>query len=288
MHVRPLSLALLATALFAVGSMSASAQPKPDGIALAPHRAIYDMTLGATRSSSAVTSVKGRMVYELTGSTCNGFTQTMRFVSEMGSEGSPSVLSDLRSTTWEDGQAQLFRFDSTTLRNEKQSESSLGDAKRAGPQGDVTVELTKPAKKSLKLRPGTYYPVQHTVALLLAAKAGRNALRADLFDGSDKGDKAYDTLARIGRVSAPGLNKSLPAVKADAAAPLDTLPSWPVSISYFEPGKEGQDQTPVYELGFLMFENGVSRRLTIDYGDFSIKGELVDIQFLDTAKCETK
>lgn len=263
-----------------------SDRARADGAMLAPHRAIYDMSLGQTRTGSSVTAIKGRMVYELTGSACEGFTQNMRFVTEMTSQEGPTSLTDLRSSTWEDGDANLFRFNSTTLRNDKQTDNSVGDAQRAGAQGPVKVELTRPAKSSQTFKPGTYYPVQHSIALLLAAKAGRTALRADLYDGSEKGDKVYDTLARIGKLAGPGTNQKLPAVKADASKPLDTMPAWPISISYFEAGKDKQDQTPVYELSFLMFENGVSRRLVIDYGEFAIKGELSDIQFLPVSKCD--
>jgi hypothetical protein len=263
-------------AALAAGVPPVHAQAAADGIVLAPHRAVYEMSLGPVRAGSSVTGVKGRMVYELTGSHCEGFTQNMRFVTEMSSaEGTP-LLTDLRSSTWEDGQASLFRFNTTQLRNEKPSETTVGDAQRAGVQGAVNVDLTRPAKRAVSLKPGTYFPVQHSIALLIAAKAGRTALRADL----------YDTLARIGRLAAPGANKVLPAVKADSSKPLDTLPAWPMSISYFEPGKDSQDQTPVYELSFLMFDNGVSRKLVIDYGEFAIKGELTDIQFLEASKCD--
>ena len=37
-------------------------------ILLAPHRAVYEMTLVTTRGGTGVTAVSGRMVYELTGS----------------------------------------------------------------------------------------------------------------------------------------------------------------------------------------------------------------------------
>lgn len=290
MRARPTALAALAALglIAATGAVMSEAQAQSrDGITLAPHRAIYDMSLGQTRSGTGVSSVKGRMVYELTGSACEGYTQNMRFVTEMTAQEGASTLTDLRSSTWEDGLASIFRFNSSTIRNDKPADSSMGDAQRGGAQGPVTVELTKPGKKTLTLKPATYYPVQHTIALLLAAKAGRPSLRADLYDGSEKGDKAYDTLARIGKQSAEA-NKALPAVKDNAAAPLDTMPSWPVSISYFEPAKDGQDQTPVYELSFLMFENGVSRKLVIDYGEFAIKGELTAITFLEAAKCDPK
>ena len=61
--------------------------------------------------------------------------------------------------------------------------------------------------------------------------------------------------------------------------------SWPMTISYFEAGKDKQDQTPAYELSFRYFENGVTSDLKIDYGSFAIKGELKELTFLDPGKC---
>jgi EipB-like len=262
------------------------AQATGDGIVLAPHRAVYDMSLGQTRSGSSVTAVKGRMVYELTGSACEGYTQNMRFVTEMASQDGQPVLTDLRSSTWEDGNASLFRFNTTQLRDQKPGDTTVGDAKRAGPTGSIAVELTRPAKSELTLKSGTYFPVQHSIALLIAAKAGKTSLRADLYDGSEKGNKTYDTLARIGGIAAPGTNKKLPTVANSDI--LDTMAAWPVNISYFEPGSDKQDATPVYELGFLFFDNGVSRKLVIDYGEFAIKGEISSLTFLERSKCEPK
>ena len=66
------------------------------------------------------------------------------------------------------------------------------------------MELTKPAKKDLSLSSRVYFPVQHSIALLEAAKAGKAMFRADLYDGSEKGEKVYDTVSFIGRVQAAG------------------------------------------------------------------------------------
>ncbi len=48
----------------------------------APHRAIYDLSLDETNSGSGVAGVSGRIVYELTGSPCEGYAQSMRFVTQ--------------------------------------------------------------------------------------------------------------------------------------------------------------------------------------------------------------
>ena len=66
---------------------------------------------------------------------------------------------------------------------------------------------------------------------------------------------------------------------------LQGVDSWPMAISYFEAGKDKQDQTPAYELSFRYFENGVTSNLKIDYGSFAIKGELKELTFLDPGKC---
>ena len=54
----------------------------PGSVKLAPHRAIYEMKLGDARSGSGVTDLSGRMVFEISGSACEGYTQNMRFVME--------------------------------------------------------------------------------------------------------------------------------------------------------------------------------------------------------------
>ncbi|MEQ1613044.1 MAG: DUF1849 family protein, partial [Hyphomicrobiaceae bacterium] len=109
---------------------------------------------------------------------------------------------------------------------------------------------------------------------------------ADLYDGSEKGEKVYATTAVIGGRQAPGKSPKAPNVKN--AEKLDTLAAWPVSLSYFDKKADKSDAAPSYELAFLFFENGVSQRLFIDYGDFSIRGALKDLVFLDTPPCDKK
>jgi len=257
-----------------------------EGIVLAPHRAIYDLTLAATRSGSAATSVVGRIVYDLVGSACEGYTQNMRFVTRMTHQSGSTIVADLRSSTWEDGIGKRFRFDSTQFRDEKATEATAGDAARLGATEDIKVELTKPARKSISISARVYFPVQHTIALIQAAKAAKQSFRADLYDGSEKGEKVYDTVAALGRLQAPASNRKLPEVKS--ADRLNGLRAWPVSIAYYEPRAEGLDALPVYEISFLMFENGVSRKLHIDYGDFALRGELTSITFHEPSRCEQK
>jgi hypothetical protein len=258
-----------------------------EGIVMAPHRAVYEMSLANARGGTGVTAVAGRMVYELTGSVCEGYTQNMRFVTQMVNQGGNAVVTDLRSSSWEEGSGKRFRFNSSQYRDEKATEVTAGDAARANTTDDnIKVELTKPAKKDLSLPARVYFPVQHSIALVNAAKDAKTIFRADLYDGSEKGEKVYDTISFIGRQRPPGSNQQLPQVKN--AERLDQLAAWPISIGYFEPGSDGKDAVPVYELSFLFFENGVSRKLFIDYGEFAIQGELKEIIFHPPSKCDPK
>jgi hypothetical protein len=210
----------------------------------------------------------------------------MRFVTRMVNQSGTSMVTDLRSSSWEEGNGKRFRFNSSQFRDEKPTEATAGDAARASTAGDVKVELSKPAKKDLSLSSRVHFPIQHSIALLAAAKAKKASFRADLYDGSEKGEKVYDTVSAIGRLMPAGGNRKLAPVKN--AERLDGIAAWPVSISYFEPGSDKKDAVPVYELSFLFFENGISRKLHIDYGDFVIQGDLREITFHEPSKCEGK
>lgn len=257
----------------------------PQGMTMAPHRAVYEIGLVETRGGGGVSDLSGRMVYELTGSVCQGYTQTMRFVTRMTSQDGSTSLTDMRSTSWEDALAKAFRFNSSQYKDTKLEETTDGDAARSGPKGEVKVEITKPKKKALNLKGNTFFPVQHSMALLTAAQNGDQIFIADLYDGSEKGEKVYATSSFIGGVKPAGFNSTLG--KVPSAEPLDKIRSWPVSISYFEEGSDLKDAVPSYELAFIYFENGVSRRLFIDYGEFAVRGTLQKLDFLPPAKCKS-
>ncbi len=270
----------LVALVVAMGGLSPAAA---DAAALAPHRAVYDITLVDARPGAGISELTGRMVYELTGAACAGYTQKMRFVTRTTNQEGEVTLADMRSSSWEDAAGDRFRFDNAQYRNDRQVEQTVGEAVRRKNAGEIRVELTKPKKRVIKVPVDAMFPIQHSMKLLEAARSGQSVLAANLFDASEKGEKVYTTTAFIGARHAPGYNKGLPAVPN--ADPLDTLPAWPVALSYFDKGNELEDAVPSYELGFVYFDNGVSRRLLIDYGNFSIRGELKELEFLAAENC---
>jgi hypothetical protein len=249
-----------------------------------PHRAIYDLSLGDSTPGSGVTGVVGRMVYELNGSACDGYTQNMRFVTVMTNQDGVDTVSDLRNSSWEEADAKKLKFSSTQYQNDELADSSQGDALRSkGSTPVVGVDLVKPAKKKVSLPTDIYFPMQHASTLVHAARSGQKMVTANLYDGSEKGEKYYLTNTIIGKSFGTGPSAAPGTFKG--ADTLAGVPSWPMAISYFEAGKDHEDQTPSYELSFRYFEDGVSTDLKIDYGEFSIKGALKELTFLPPGKC---
>jgi EipB-like len=248
---------------------------------LVPHRAVYDLKLLRTPGKRQIESVRGRILYDFSGSPCEGYILQFRQVSELDSGEGKVALSDLRANTWEEGDAKSFRFNSTNYLNEKPVESADGNANR-DTQG-VTVKLAKPDTKTLNLSSNIVFPTEHMRRIIEAAQTGKTILEFPVYDGSENGQKVFDTLTVIGRPIPPDEKKP-----TDAAAGMPELANmtrWPVTISYFDRTTPGGEQTPVYAIGFEMFENGISRALNLDYGDFVVGGEMKELQLKEAKAC---
>ena len=74
------------------------------------------------------------------------------------------------------------------------------------------------------------------------------------------------------------------AEKAAQAEGLNGRKRWRVAVSYFETGK--RDGQPLYVLSFDLYENGVSRALALDYGDFVLKGDMKELTLQPAANCK--
>jgi hypothetical protein len=274
---------VLVTAPFLGGTLTGHAQalaPK-EANKLVAHRAIYEMSLDDARSASGITGIDGRMVFEFSGSECDGYSLNMRMVTQMTDSQGQTNLTDLRSSTWEQGDGQKFRFQSAQYLNDKLGDVTMGRATREIPNEAVKVKLSQPAQAELNLVGPILFPTQHSLALIDAARAGQTLFQARVYDGSEKGRKVYDTTSFIGKEVQPGADPKLEDVAKEKG--LGELASWPVSIGYFEP--KGGDLTPSYQIDFRLYENGVSRELLIDYGDFSIHGTLTALEYLKVPDC---
>jgi hypothetical protein len=282
-QVTRLLLPALAIALVAGESPAA---PVGDKVVLAPHRAVYDLKLSKTHGSRSIEAVRGRILYDFTGNSCDGYALQFRQVSELDSGEGKAALSDLRSTTWEDAAAKTFRFNSENLVNEQQTDAVDGHAERNGQA--VAVSLSKPKEKRFTEPVDAVFPTEHMRRIIVAAREGKSILEFPVYDGSESGEKLYNTLTVIGRAIPAGAKTP---DDAGAKIPaLGKLARWPVTISYFERQSEKAEQTgeqtPVYSIGFELYENGISRALTLDYPDFTISGKMTSLEMKQEKPCK--
>lgn len=264
----------------------ANAEARLEKVVLAPHRAIYDLKLSKSSGSRGLQAVRGRIVYDFSGNACDGYELNFRQVSSLDSGEGKDALSDLRSTTWEDGAAKTFRFSSQNKLNDNQTDVVEGAAERK--PSAVSIQLTKPKSKKLTVPVNAVFPTEHMRRIVAGAREAKSVLEFPVYDGSETGEKLYNTLTVIGRAIEPGQK---PVTDVGAKTPeLARLQRWPVTISYFEhkdeKGEKTGEQTPVYAITFELYENGVSRSLILDYNDFTITGELSSLEMKKEKPCK--
>jgi hypothetical protein len=286
--MKTLSLAAAAGTVMLSMLPQAFALPAAPSIDLVPHRAIYDMSLRNAVAGSNVSELRGRLVFDFGGSPCAGYSLKSRMVTQVIDRDGKSTLTDLRSSTWEHAEGEKFRFNSTQYVDQQLSERVVGSAARRPKNDTIDVLIDKPSKQKLKLDGRPLFPTQHSLAVLEAARQGTQVVQADIYDGSEKGDKLYETTTFIGNPRAPDAAGDQGGIAN--AEKLNELFSWPITISYFEraPDVTKDEGLPAYELSFRLFANGVSRDLLIDYGNFSIQGVLSRIDFSEPAACPGK
>lgn len=275
-------------------------------VTLQPHRAVYDISLDETGPAMSISSISGRVVYELMGSSCEGYAQNMRFVTETTTTDGQTSTTDLRTSSWEDAAARRMRFSSSTHGNDQLSEQTQGTAskisstvkpgaKQYAPSANMpeaasagsdalAIELTKPERKSARIDAPVYFPIDHSAALIRQAKSAGRIFAGNLYDGSEGGQKYYFTAAAIGKASVKEELSGVPKFTGEAKK-LEGVRSWPVSIAYFKPEDRDFDQLPLYEMNFRFHENGITSRLVIDHGDYRLKGELKELTLLDQSPC---
>jgi len=285
--VRPLMLTIAAVAVGSgfAGSGAKAATSGPASSSFLPHQALYELSLAKSRGSNSINSARGRILYNFTGSACEGYTSEFRQVSELDSGEGKVTLSDLRSTSWEDGAGKSYRFKIESRMNDTDSSPVDGVAERTGDH--VTVKLKQPVSKTFTLDGSTVFPTEQIERIIAAAREGKSVLELTVYDGSDNGEKVYNTLSVIGQPIPGDRNVAAPD-PSTASDVMKSLTRWPVTVSYYDRDARAKDgeQTPVYAMSFELYENGVSRALVLDYNDFVISGAMGKFDVKDAKPCK--
>jgi hypothetical protein len=151
----------------------------------------------------------------------------------------------------------------------------------------ITVKLKQPVSKTFTLDGSTVFPTEQIQRIIAAAKDGKSLLELSVYDGSDNGEKVYNTLTVIGQ-PIPGDRTIAAPDPSTTNDQMKSLTRWPVTVSYYDRDAKSKDgeQTPVYAMSFELFENGVSRALVLDYNDFVISGALGKFDVKDSKPCK--
>ncbi|MGB8399010.1 cell envelope integrity EipB family protein [Bradyrhizobium sp.] len=248
------------------------------------HQALYELSLVKSRGSNAINGARGRILYNFSGNACEGYTSEFRQVSELDSGEGKLTLSDLRSSSWEDGAGKSYRFKIDTRMNDSESAPVDGIAERTGDH--ITVKLKQPVAKTFELDGSIVFPTEQIQHIIAAARGGKSVLELTIYDGSDNGEKVYNTLSVIGQPISGDRAPALP----DPSTTSDVMKSlmrWPVTVSYYDRDAHAKngEQTPVYAMSFELYENGVSRALVLDYNDFVISGAMGKFDVKDSKPC---
>src|ERR1700761_595063 len=233
------SLAVLAVAVLVGGPGKAAT-----GVPFLPHQALYDLSLVKSRGSSSINSARGRILYSFSGNACEGYTSEFRQVSELEVGEGKTTLSDLRSTSWEDGAGKSYRFNIDSRMNDGASSPVDGIAERTGDH--ITVKLKQPEVKTFTLDGSTVFPTEQIQHIIAAAKEGKSILELTVYDGSDNGQKVYNTLSVIGH-AIPGDKQAASPDPSTTSDQMKSMTRWPVTVSYYDHDAKKKDgeETPV-------------------------------------------
>lgn len=241
-------------------------------IKIAPHRALYKMSLARVKNGSAIHDVSGTMLFDWADA-CDGWAiqqhMKLHFIYAEGDE------QDLSSNvvTWESKDGKKYNFTIRRTSNGQPDESFKGRASLSE-MGGGTVDYAIPKdRKEVALTAGVMFPSAHTEMILRKALAGEKMFTKLVFDGSDEAGSA-NISAFIGgkqdKIQETDLSQDL------KKNPLLDQPAWPVRLAFYKP--EAQTTEPDYEMDLTLQANGVARSMTIDYGDFAVTGVLASVE----------
>lgn len=266
-------LSALAMTMIGAAALCGTPAAAAPNVSFLPHQALYDLSLLKTRNNASVNTVRGRILYNFSGNACEGYTSDFRQVSEIESGEGKNTLSDLRSSSWEDAAGKSYRFKIDTKMNDADPTDVDGIAERTG--DTITVKLKQPVQKTFTLDGKTVFPTEQIERIIAAAREGKTLLELQVYDGSDNGEKVYNTLTVIGKPITGDRAAAAPDPSTTDDA-MKSLKRWPVTVSYYdhEAKANSGEQTPVYAMSFELYENGVSRSLVLDYNDFVLAGAM--------------
>ena len=248
-----------------------------DKVAIAPHHAVYNMTLASVKNGSNVVDVGGKLEFDL-GDACDGWTVqqhlNMHFSYSQGDD--TEIVSN--EASWESKDGKQYSFNVHHTNNGHDTDNYRGKVVM-GLNGGKAI-YTQPAGRTSIVAKDTLFPSAHTLLILQKALAGEKFFSRHVFDGTDE-EGASEISVFIG-TSAPHA-EMVDASQQLQDSPLVNQPAWPVRMAFFK--DKTTSGAPDYEMDMTLLSNGIIQKMRVDYGDFIVTGTLSEIKSLPASGC---
>ena len=238
---------------------------------IASHRAVYDVEVLRLSSSSQVQSINGSSEYSIQ-RLCDGWQSVEHSAIALGFyEGSSNFVSQHKS--WEALNGKAFSFSIYEDSTAKGIHHYEGFANLNEDHSEAY--FTNETQQKLTLPEGTVFPIAHITETLENIRLGDKMQQSMLFLGGEREDSLY----LVSSIAADKKTGEVP----ELLGPLGEAGYWPLRLAYFK--VDTQEIFPDYEIEYQIQNNGVIRSYVVDYGDFSIRGQMRLIEPLVEPEC---
>ncbi len=248
---------------------------------LAPHRAVYDLSLIRVGGEKKIESASGRVALEFSGNACKGFEFISRQITNISNGEGLNKQVDTRVHNYENAKGTDLKFRSISRDGLQIINQSEGRAKR-DQGGEVSISLHRPQLLKLDMDSKAVFPAAYTRQLIEAGIVENSFFSVKTYDGGEDGTKVFDTTAIIGKEIPAGSELRIDPIMNKLN--MKNMRRWPVQVSYFE--QEKGELMPVYRLSYDLFENGISASLMVDFGNLTLKGHLTHLDLLPAKACK--
>jgi hypothetical protein len=262
--------------LVAVLALSVAAGGSPvSAAAIAPHFAVYKLSLGKSHGSRGVTHASGRIEFKWIEG-CDGWTINQRTRMVLTSSQGQDFQSIWTLDAWESKDGLSYRFAIRRAEGAQDPEETRGKARLEGSGLGGRVDYSSPEGRVLILPAGTVFPTRHSQDVLAAATRREFLLWRTVFDGTG-GEGLFGVNAAVAQT-----------IPAETAPSFDSpliagVPSWRMQLAYFD--TKEQSPEPDHEQALRIYANGVIDQLEFDYTDFALKASLEQLEALPPPDC---
>ncbi len=250
-------------------------------IDLAPHRALYKMSLASASRGSGVAGATGSMVYSFT-DICDAWASETNVKLKLIYAESGEVETNWSFASWEAKDGKSYRFRIRHTRDGSLIENFKGSVQRPKPADAATARFTSPKDKIIELPEGTMFPTRHLMELISAGEGGTPVFSRTVFDGASL-DNPYEVNAIITRDKYAGTAQARSAAKIITDAGLKDMPAKHVRMAFFAAGSKKPE--PEFELGVDYRADGIARSIRQDFGNFVVDLVPDEVEVLDRPSC---